>query len=392
MCVKCSEEKPSCAHCLRHLVKCEYPHGLPVRTRVNAASPTSSMNSATTPSRQIASSSDPYPTSYQSHVTFDPSLYTLSDLALLHHWTMVTSPSIVQSPSVNYIWQAAFPQFAFTNGALMSRILSIAGLHRAYLEPSNRHSAMLVADQHHSRAITGLMDSLSHDTELDSDNAIFANAVLTFFYAFISFGPLYNDQDDSTTHASRVLGASWIPLIRGLSPVVERVRKQVAIGPLGSLLDIVKYLELQPDKEDDPEDALINQVRDLWSTDQYSDEDKNTYDESLHALRQCNMWLKQSSQNLRDEDGPRRANYGPWSGPFIWISLIPESFLTLLQQRQIPSMIIFANFGALLHKLNHYWWMEGCGKSIVEVVAHIVGPYWSDRLDWAKQVVHSGSP
>lgn len=270
----------------------------------------------------------------------------------------------------------------------MSRILSIAGLHRAYLEPTNRHSAMLVADQHHSRAITGLMDSLSLTVDPSTGNAIFANAVLTFFYAFISFGPLYNESDENTAaHTARVLGASWVPLIRGLGPVVERVHEQVAAGPLSSLLDIVKYLELQPGTEEDPDDVSIDRTRDLWSTDKYSDEDKGIYDAALSALRQCNMWLKSAYQSWQDDDGPRRANYGPWSGPFIWISLIPEAFFTLLQQRQMPSLIIFANFGALLHKLNHYWWMEGCGKSIVEVVAHVVGPYWSDWLAWAHKVV-----
>lgn len=365
-----------------------------MRAKTDTALPLSTTTEAATPSQQETISSDPYPTSYQSNVATNSSLYTLSDLALLHHWTMLTSPNIVQSPSVNYIWQAGFPQFAFTNGALMSRILSIAALHRAYVEPVNRHSVLLVAGQHHSRAIMGLMESLQDNNGSNSENATFANAVLTFFYAFISFGPLYNDEhagENAAAHTSRVLGASWIPLVRGLAPVIERVREQVTAGPLGSLLDITKWMELHPDTEDDTDDRLIDLTRDLWRKGSYSNEDKDAYDQALLALRRCNIWLKQS-ESWCDDDSPRKANYGPWSAPFIWISITPEAFFTLLEQRQAPAMIMFACFGALIHRMNHYWWIEGCGKSIVEVVDQCLGPYWNDWLDWAKRIVQPETP
>jgi hypothetical protein len=295
---------------------------------------------------------------------------------------------------VNYIWQTSFPQFAFKNSPLMNRILSLTALHRAYLDPANRDSAMLVAGQHHSQAIKGLMEGLQENTEPDSGNAIFANAVLTFFYAFISFGPLYNDHETGTNavaRTSRILGASWIPLMRGLGPVIERVRAQVVAGPLSSFLDIAKWMELYPGTGDDLDDQHISQIGDIWRKGDYSSEHVDTYDRTLFALRQCNMWLKQSNA-WQDDDSSRKANYGPWSAPFIWVSVAPEDYFTLLQQRQPPAMIIFACFGALIHRMNHYWWMEGCGRSIVEVVDHCLGPYWSTWMGWPKQVIQSGTP
>lgn len=276
----------------------------------------------------------------------------------------------------------------------MSRILSIAALHRAYLEPTNRHTAMQVAEQHNSRAITGLMESLSVETDLLSGNAVYANALLTFFYAFISFGPLYNEDrtsDSAAAYTSRILGVSWVPLIRRLNPVLARVHEHVKAGPLSSLLDITKWMELQPGTVDDPDDTLIDRTKDLWSTDVYTDEHKHVYNEALRALRQSNMWMKKS-QEWRDDEEQQKPNYGPWSGPFIWIAMIPETFFTLLEQRQIPAMIIFANFGALLHRLKYLWYMEGCGKSIVEVVDQCLGPYWSGYLEWAKNIVRSETP
>lgn len=277
----------------------------------------------------------------------------------------------------------------------MSRILSLAALHRAYLDPVNRHSDMLVAGQHHSQAIKGLMDNLQ-DTGPVPGNAMFANAVLTSFYAFISFGPLYNDQQTcvgSVAHTSRILGAAWIPLIRGLSPVIGRVRDQVASGPLGSFLNIDKWLELRPGTEYDPDDQHLNRLQIIWRNGNQNNENSHVYDQALEALRQCNMWIKQSPTWQEDDgDSSRKPNYGPWSGPFIWISVAPETYFTLLEQRQPPAMIIFAYYGALVHRLNHYWWMEGCGRSIIEAVDHCLGPYWSDYMEWPKQVLQVGTP
>lgn len=375
---------------MRHLVTCVYTPKARVRATPRTGSPLSRVAPAATPSQPRATI-DPYPTNYQSNVGQDSSLFTLSDLALLHHWTTITSTNIVDSTSVNYIWQSAFPQFAFNNGALMSRILSLAALHRAFLDPANRHSTMLVAGQHHSQAINGLMDTLQDDIPTDLCNATFANAVLTFFYAFISFGPLYNDLHTSTNaaaHTSRILGASWIPLVRGLGPIIARVREQVTTGPLGSLLDIVRWMELCPGTEDNVDDERISRVAHIWREGGHRSEHVDTYDQTLSALRQCNMWQKQSPA-WQDDDSPQKANYGPWSGPFIWVSIVPEAYFTLLQQRQPPAMIIFAYFGALLHRMNHYWWIQGCGRSIIDVVDHCLGPYWDDWLSWPKEFLQA---
>lgn len=275
----------------------------------------------------------------------------------------------------------------------MNRILSLAALHRAYLDPMNRHSAILVAGQHHSQAIKGLMDDLQN-TGLETGNATFANAVLTFFYSFISFGPLYNDQQNgvyTVAHTSQILGAAWIPLIRGLAPVIEGVYEQVASSVLGSFLNIHKWMELCPGVEYDPDDQHLSKLEKIWHNGEQSNENSHVYDQALKDLRKCNMWLKQS-ETWQDDDSPRELNYGPWSGPFIWISLVPEAYFTLLQQRQPPAMIIFACYGALLHKLNHYWWMEGCGRSVIEAVDHCLGPYWNDYMDWAKQALQARTP
>jgi hypothetical protein len=312
-------------------------------------------------------------------------------MALLHHWIMVTSPAIVQSPSVNYIWQSRFPQLAFEDSALMHRILSIAALHRAYLNPAFRQSAMLVAEQHHGTAIQGLVRGLEDQPNTEISNAIFGNAVLTFFYAFISFGPLFNDHGHTANpaeHTSRILGATWVPLIRGLGPVINRHRDHVTAGPLASLLDVGKWTEPSPAAEYGIDDQHLRLIEGIWRENQSTSENVRIYDQTLSALRGCNMWLTQSSA-WQEEDTLRKANYGPWSGPFIWIFVAPEGYFTLLQQRQPPAMIIFAYFGALIHKLDHYWWMEGCGKSIIDVVENCLGSYWSNWMKWPKQVVHS---
>lgn len=57
------------------------------------------------------------------------------------------------------------------------------------------------------------------------------------------------------------------------------------------------------------------------------------------------------------------------SGPFIWPINAPEKYIELY------------------HRLNSYWWAEGCGQGIVKAAEMCLRPCWSSLLDWPKQAV-----
>lgn len=300
---------------------------------------------------------------------------------------MVTSRSIVNTLQLDHFWQTVFPEIAFQHPYVMYSMLSITALHVSYLRPSERHVLLPEATSYHLQALSGFRESIGSISPHNSD-ALFASATLIFFYTFLTFGTLANEyyQDDNpAVHASRILGTEWIPLVRGIEAVLHPVYDYVRVGPLQALLGLGNWEELNPNKQPGPGDEDMLRLQEIWT----SDKNAEVYNKTLHLLRQTSAWMMQFQmvQGYHVDD----AGYNrDWSGPFMWVFLTPEEYFVLLQQRQPPALLLFAHFGALLHYLNGYWWMEGCGKSIVSVVNGYLGSYWNPWMDWPKHAVGLG--
>jgi hypothetical protein len=293
----------------------------------------------------------------------------------------------LNTPQLDHFWQKVFPEIAFQHSYLMHRILSVAALHVIYLRPENRHARLCDAAHHHTQALSGFREGIN-SLGPDNSDALFASAILAFFYAFLTFGKLYDGYgDDASTAArtSRILGAEWIPLIRGVEAVLQPVYDHVRVGPLRSMLTLRNWDDLDPDVQPGPDDENLLRLRDLWA----SDENADVYNETLYLLRRTSTWMMQF-QDQRGGHGPEWEYNRDWSGPFIWLFIVPEKYFVLQCQRQPLALVLFAHFGALLQRLDEYWWMQGCGKSIVGVVDECLGPYWSQWTEWPKLVVGLG--
>lgn len=307
-------------------------------------------------------------------------------MALLYHWTLVTSRSILNTPELDHFWQRVFPEIAFQHSYLMHRILSIAALHVVYLRPENKRLRLREAAHHHAQALVGFRESINTLGQHNSD-ALFASAVLTWFYAFLSFGKLYDEDCEDANPAartSRILGAEWIPLIRGVGAILTPVYEHVRVGRLNPMLTLTNWDETDPDTQPGPGDEKLLRLRDSWP----SDGDADVYNETLFLLRKSNAWMGQFLGQRGGSVSQQESGYNrDWSGPFIWLFLVPEKYFTLQCQRQPLALVLFAHFGALLQCLDGYWWMQGCGRSVVGVVDECLGPYWSQWMDWPKMVV-----
>lgn len=304
-------------------------------------------------------------------------------MSLLHHWSLVTSISIISTPKLNYYWQTLITQVAFRHPYVMHSILSLTALHVAYLNPSEKHASRLDAAQHHFKAVKGFTEDLNCIGPENCD-ALFVNATLTFFYAFLAFGPLYDDGDTGcgVTHTSRILGGDWIPLVRGLEAVLRQVYDHVRVGPLKTMLILGNWEGLDLNAMSDQCDEQIVGLREIWK----DRENAGVYDETLDHLRRCRMWIAQFEVLQIEDESEWGYNRG-WSGPFMWLFFGPQKYFDLLEQRQPAALVIFAWFGASIHRLNGYWWIEGCGQSIVEVVEQCLGSYWAPWIKGPKQIV-----
>lgn len=312
-----------------------------------------------------------------------PLSFTIHDLALLHHWTVCTSVELFEAENVNKIWQVVFPQIGFQHPFVARIILSLAALHLADIHGTKSKSYLLQAAHHHNEALQGFQVAI-RNINSDNSEALMVWSILNLLYVFGVSKPRGEEQNSATYDKDRMLGMEWIPMMRGVQAVLTPVFGVLRFGRLRSLMDVDNWMELDPDQATSlsrPGDVHLCQTRQSWKNSANAD----TYEEALHSLRKCHMFIEQ----FKTMDEATLAGWGQnrkWSGPFIFINFAPEEYFTLLHQRQPPALILYAYFGALLHEVGEFWFLKGWGKGIIYVVDELLGNYWRPSIIWPLQV------
>ncbi|KAF4998668.1 hypothetical protein FGRMN_2994 [Fusarium graminum] len=392
--VKCSEEKPQCRACCRRGVECYYP-----------SFPAGSLSLGPSPATDETS---PHPSSAQQfgqdcHLSPIPSLsliscsatfrdrsheqsakFCMQDMALLHHWTVSTSLDVYKNSSLSITCQVTFPQIAFRYSFVMQALLALTSLHIAYLEPLERLRYTTDAARYHNEGLQGFKKAM-HERSDEVADALFAWSSLNLFYVFAISGRLGKgiwEEPGAGDRKDRLLGKSYIPMIRGVQVVLMPSYDIMSQGALRGLLTLGNWDDIDPDKQLDAEDQCFCLTREVWE----NNPDAAIYEETLHILRRCRMFMAQFS-NMNNEVIEESPCDRSWQGAFLFVPLSPEKYFTLLQQRQPPALILYAFYGALLHSTNDSWFMEGWGYDIVEVVDDLLGSYWRHWIAWPLEVV-----
>ncbi|EMT67491.1 hypothetical protein NOF04DRAFT_9807 [Fusarium oxysporum II5] len=399
--VKCTEERPECRACRRRGVECEYPsfQGIvfpsPSTQHGDGTSPesTSSQPPKQIQTQRIAPVPGLVSSAYQSVLGVQqhdrPSVtYGIADMALLHHWTVSTSLDVYKNSALSVICQVIFPKIAFEHPFVMQALLGLSALHIAYLEPQHRLRYTAEAARYHSQGLQGFNEAISQSNEEVADG-LFVWSSLNLLYVFAASGRLgegFWDESSWGGRKDRILGAGWVPMLRGVETVLIPYFEVLAAGQLREALDIGNWDDIDPDLVEDVDDRRFCRMREIWE----HNPDASTYEETLHVLRKIRMFMAQFSTMEAETPGGSVVNR-VWQGAFLFVPFASERYFALLHQRQPPALILYAYYGALLHSLNDSWFMEGWGYDIVGVVNDLLGSYWERWMSWPLEVVGLGT-
>ena len=310
--------------------------------------------------------------------------FGLSDLALLHHWTVSTCRSIISSSPADYCWQVVYPQIGSRHPFVMHSILSLAALHLAHTDRDSAANHALDASRHHNEGLKGFREAMDNMSK-DNTDALFACSTLNIVYVFGTLRWPCDDVDarhSCGSYTSRILGTEWIPLTRGVQAVMRPVIGHARLGPLGKLLDVGNWGELNPDRNPVAQDHRFRDIREAWA----GSEDAQTFDDALYILRKCYMYHVHF--NIMKPEPPAEWGWNrEWAGPLRFLYFAPGTYFLRLHQRQPPALLMFAYLGVILHASNHYWFMEGWGRDIVKVIDGMLGEYWSRWMAWPLEAV-----
>ncbi|CAH0030408.1 unnamed protein product [Clonostachys rhizophaga] len=385
--VKCNEGKPSCGNCVRRLTTCVYPS----RDRqsytfsaTESQSPSLSDDGHHSEHAQSPSYSSPFLTSPEAYALC-PTHFCLEDLALLHHWTTTTSRTIYQTPKYDHLWGLVCPQIGLQHIFLLQAIFSITSLHLAETNPAHERHHVVTAIRHHGKALQGFSETL-YSANASNGEALVLFTTLNIFYTFAINKKPEPDANDVSRRRAILLGAEWIPMVRGVGTVLGTVFDHIRFGRLEKLFSINNWDSLDLDGMAASE--YFDGIEVVWAQSQR--EDIAMYELVLRLLKQCRMFMVQF-QGARVDDIDDSSYNRQWAGPLVFIHCVPEQYFERLQQRQPPALVLFTFFGAMLNSLDHIWCFSGWGRNIISAAEEVLGDYWKQWTERSRRMMEAGS-
>ena len=349
--IKCDETRPCCGSCRKKYIPCTFNSYHPQDLRLWGFS-------ATDPGRENGSTAN----------------LPLGDLELLHHWHTAIALSLAQNEVLVDVFQTHVPHKGLTYPFLMHSILAISALHLS-LESSDsrRQKYTEIAIRHHSLALSLCAPILSHITPANC-HALFACSLLI---ASFSFGYQGLNITLRSMSLSEMIGVFM--LLRGTASIVETARPWIEQGDLKPLLKFTRGAQQsQTSKQVNEVHAQLKALLEPQANDGQS-----KCQSGIPAV------VQKSIKQLLDVFDSCVANENPRT-ILAWPTVIESEYLDLVLKKEPMSLVTLAYYGALLHVMVKAWWMEGWGKTMVNLAEGCLDMSLQSAIAWPLAVINNG--
>ncbi|KAH7066743.1 hypothetical protein BKA63DRAFT_425584 [Paraphoma chrysanthemicola] len=298
-------------------------------------------------------------------------------IRLIHHYTTVTAKTLAHNAKSEDVFATNLVHTSFIYPFLLHAVLALAALHLSRIEgPSSPLYAeyCLLVDRHHDAALSDFRATVA---DIDHTNW---KAVLMFA------GALYPLSCTAAINASGDLELSFanflsnLALTRRVRPMVTGFYEEMKRSELGLMIpDDIMGIDWMT-KEAPVETELV-QLRKFSEVIHhlYPPDIVDAYGYAIHILD-----LTFSVANTSPT---------PPSDALLkmWIHFVSDRYVELLSERQPGSLIILAHYAVLLHRSQHYWYLEGVAEQIMHIANALVPSESKFWLDWPKSQI-LGSP
>ncbi|KAJ4410228.1 hypothetical protein N0V82_009311 [Gnomoniopsis sp. IMI 355080] len=354
----------------------------------------------------------------------DSAALNMTDLFLLHHFTTVTARSLCPwHAEVQQWWTHEVPRVAVRHPFVMRSLLTVAGLHVAYLAGSGDSADNM--DQsgdgtgtpafHIARAIE--QHKLAGQTAASMlprlDRATSAPMyVFSVLTQIISMAMPWSHKDPSSPVTWDSIGVhEWIRLLRGVRTISDLGQEWGVEGDafLGGrnagTMPRQLYRELfegraragsdgrdpvNSSSENHPErrsrwhvmhqpplEALKDCITaDIDGVEMESEEKDEMRDICLKELDQLDFVFASFLDHGESIQTVRLI--------FSWLCRLEARFLDSLSRHDPNCLLVFTYHAVLLHWTDRAWWMEGWGPRIIDSVSSILGGADSKYKEWLK--------
>ena len=312
----------------------------------------------------------------QSELNEQTTTLSITDLRLLHNWTLWAYKGFGDTSKDEILWQIEVPQLACSHPFLMHSLLAISCLHLARQSMDRRDHYRIIAAEHQNKALPAYR-SINNDLKR-SRNERNARAVVVFASLIAIYAVLLPPSaDDRLSEVSRVLAHTIesFSLLRGVTEVV-RVLEVCPMTSRGKAVAGDIELSLNP------EDARLAILEPLISRDPGvsplgADDTNQANSTALHLLRSCFAMLFVPSKPVSIKRALK-----------IWAESVPNTYLEALRELRPGALVILAHWCIMLKRADLSWYLQGSAKNILAAIHDALNEEWRAQIAWPLQVVY----
>ena len=305
----------------------------------------------------------------------------ITDLRLLHNWTLEAYKGFGATIEEESFWQIEVPQLACTHPFLMHSLLAISCRHLARQSTDRRVHYPTIAAEYQNTALPAyrsIINDLERSRTEQKGYAMVAFAKLVTIYAVLS--PPSADYQHS--EASRVVAhlIESFSLLRGATEVLAAFRDRLEGCPVTfRARAVVSDIELSLNPED-AHLAILNPLisSDLGASPSGADDTSQASLNALYLLRRCFAMLFLASKPV----SIMRTLH-------IWVESISNTYLEALSELRPKALVVLAHWCIMLKRAETVWYLQGAAENIMPVIASVLNEEWRARIAWPLQVVYN---
>ncbi|KAI0886711.1 uncharacterized protein GGS22DRAFT_116813 [Annulohypoxylon maeteangense] len=394
--LKCDQEQPSCARCMKKGQDCTYRHLMSSYNPFGdyndlGSAPDSSTTSSTidiSASQQGRQSLDLTPRIYSpkrtpsirpSDITAPlyrgPLMFDPTTEQLFYHYATEVSPvftSLDVPVEVLSSFHNAVIRHSFEHAYVYHSMLTISALHLASLTPvlttssQTRSPHIVTALTHKASALETLRSIVNSITASTCEPALAASGLLTVCaFAMLHAGVALDIID---------LLAQIMTLYRGTVSIF-RFGRQDSIAVLSDTIPTLRQAILTAiigerawPSADSAADKVLAEILELSE-----DSDDAKFKKSV--LLDAGLKLKVA---LRRVAGAR----GVYNVACMWLAMVHPMTIEYIKAREPLSLILLAHWVIALRYIKHIWWVQGWPERTVQAVWQETGERYPDLFEW----------
>ncbi|PYI00328.1 hypothetical protein BO78DRAFT_402139 [Aspergillus sclerotiicarbonarius CBS 121057] len=390
--IKCDEKKPHCTNCVRHSIECDFTNPASAsstppastrrfRFRQSKYQPESRASSSKDSTPDV-SQNDPPSTSTGVQCDLAASSVaggiSFADLKLYHHYVTATYKTLAdEETDIHRVWPDHVPQWGIAFPSIMHLVLALSALHLAHEDPASRTQYIAQADDHFTfgvRSVTAVLCLLN----AENCQLIYMAAALICLVYF-GRGP----RPGEFLVFSHRGQSEWLVLLRGVRSILKEHPGRVFTGVLAPIPDErIGSVRAGLQAELDEHLHRVGQVRAFVQS--------RVSEDSLQAV--LNTALDDLLAGFEEVYKIRSAGKDGINLLHIvvgWVYRLPESMISLLEQRDSSALVMFGHWSILLVYMRSSWLMRGWDAHVLEGARACLSERDRHWLEWPTQVIYT---